>query len=167
MNAQGSSGGAPKPFVFSSDEGFKLCRQILEARLPYSPHDFQVEGLCKVFDHIDLFAILAMGSGKTGFLSMYMLVVLAIKKDPSLCPTAKFPDNPCLLAIRPTKYLEHQMVSQIQVDIMWTDSHLLNTWGASWRKAFQQIGWVQARFTDVLLIALTATMRGGKHIASV
>jgi len=150
---------------------------------------------------------------------MYMLVVPAIKKDPSLCPTAKFLDNPCLLAIYPTKHLEHQMVCQIQVDIIWINSHpipgryhglkglvinadtiqeaqtrskdiwekaqmepnmiflapkqliskgfddlskddspftaqicvvavdeahLLNTWCASWRKAFQQIGWVQA-----------------------
>ena len=48
---------------------------------------------------------------KIGFLSMYMLVVLAIIKDPSLCPAAKFPDNPCMLVICPTKYLEHQMVS--------------------------------------------------------
>src|SRR5882762_9228489 len=45
--------------------------------------------------------------------------------------------------------------------------HLLNTWGASWRKAFRQIGWVRARFSDVVLIALTATMHGGKHIRSV
>jgi len=45
--------------------------------------------------------------------------------------------------------------------------HLLNIWGASWRKAFCQIGWVQARFSDVVLIALTATMHGGKHIRSV
>jgi hypothetical protein len=47
------------------------------------------------------------------------------------------------------------------------EAHLLNTWGASWRKAFRQIGWVRARFSDVVLIALTATMRGGKHIRSV
>ena len=46
-------------------------------------------------------------------------------------------------------------------------AHLLNTWGASWRKAFRQIGWVRARFSDVVLIAMTATMRGGKHIKSV
>ena len=45
-----------------------------------------------------------------GFLSMYMLVVLTIKKDPYLCPSAKFTDNLCMLAMCPTKYLEHQMV---------------------------------------------------------
>lgn len=101
---------APTHFVFSTPEGFTLCRHILKSYLPYSPHDFQIEGLCKVLDCIDLLAILATGTRKTGFLSMYMLVVLAIKKDPSLCPMANFPDNLCLLTICPTKYLEHQMV---------------------------------------------------------
>jgi hypothetical protein len=103
---------APPPFVFSSSEGFALCRRILKEHLPYEPHDFQIEGICQLLDRVDLLAILATGTGKTGFLSMYMLVVLTIKKDPSLCPSAKFPDNPCMLAICPTKYLEHQMVCQ-------------------------------------------------------
>jgi len=96
MNAQEAPDTAPTPFVFSSPKGFTLCRHILDARLPYSPHNFQIEGICKVLDHVDLLAILATGTRKMGFLSIYMLVVLTIKKDPSLCPTAKFPDNPCL-----------------------------------------------------------------------
>ena len=110
MDAEETSQNVPKAFIFSSLEGHALCRLILAAPLPYEPHDFQIEGICKMLDGIDLFAILATGMGKTGFLSMYMLVVLAIKKEPSLCPTAKFPDNPCMLVICPTKYLEHQMV---------------------------------------------------------
>jgi len=67
MNAQESPDTAPTPFVFSSPEGFALCQRILEAHLPYSPHDFQIEGICKVLDHVDLLAILATGTGKTGF----------------------------------------------------------------------------------------------------
>jgi superfamily II DNA helicase RecQ len=54
-------------------------------------------------------------------------------------------------------------VSVIVVD----EAHLLNTWGKSWRKAFTQIGWVRARFNNVVLVALTATMRGGEYIGSV
>jgi len=42
--------------------------------------------------------------------------------------------------------------------------HLLNTWGKGWRKAFQQIGWVRARFSNVVLIALTETMRGAHRV---
>ena len=99
-----------KPFIFSTPEGYTLCCRILKEHIPYEPHDVQIEGICKTLDNIDLFAVLATGSGKTGFLSMYMLVVRAIKKKPSLCPTANFPDNPCTLVICPTKYLEHQMV---------------------------------------------------------
>ena len=83
--------------------------------LSFEAHDVQIEGICKVLDNIHLFAVLATRSGKTSFLSMYMLVVLAIKKDPSLCPTANFPDNPCILVICPTKYLEHQMVSAFKM----------------------------------------------------
>jgi len=110
MNTSKTPEEAAKPFVFSSPEGHALCRRILKEYLPYDPHNVQIEGFCKILDNIDLFAVLATGSGKTSFLSMYILVVLAIKKDPSLCPTANFPDNPCILVICPTKYLEHQMV---------------------------------------------------------
>ena len=70
-------------FLSSSPEGFALCQHILKEYL---------QGICKVFDQVDLLAILATGTGKTGFLTMYMLVVLAIKKDFSLCPSAKFLD---------------------------------------------------------------------------
>jgi superfamily II DNA helicase RecQ len=47
------------------------------------------------------------------------------------------------------------------------EAHLLNTWGRSWRKAFRQIGFVRARFSRVVLIALTATMRTGQPMESV
>ena len=73
MNTHEIAQEPPKRFVFSSDEGFKLCQQILEAQLPYSPHDFQIEGICKALDSVDLLAILATGSGKTGFLSHQLL----------------------------------------------------------------------------------------------
>jgi len=101
----------PPIFLFSTPEGHALCRKILETHLAYEPHGVQIEGICKILDNVDLLTIMATRMGKTGFLSMYMLVVLAIKKDLSLCRTAKFPDNLCMPVICPTKYLEHQMVS--------------------------------------------------------
>jgi hypothetical protein len=67
MNAPNASQEAPPAFVFSSPEGFALCRPILEEYLPYDPYDFQIEGICKAFDRVDLLAILATGTGKTGF----------------------------------------------------------------------------------------------------
>ena len=91
MNALKTPSGAEKPFIFSSTEGHALCRHILKELLPYDPHDVQIKGICKVMDNVDLFAVLATGSGETSFLSMYMPVVLAIQGDPSMCSTAKFP----------------------------------------------------------------------------
>ena len=99
MNAPNVPQEAPPAFVFSSPEGFALCRLIPEEHLPYAPYDFQIEGICKAFDRVNLLAILATGTGKTGFLTTYMIIVLAIKKNPSLCPSAKFPGNPCMLVI--------------------------------------------------------------------
>jgi hypothetical protein len=116
MDAQEAPREAPTasmPFVFSSPEGYALCRRILATRFDYEPHDVQVEGVCKLCDGVDVFAILRTGMGKTSFLSMYMVMVLTILGEPSLCPAAakKFPNNPCMLVILPTKYLEHQMVN--------------------------------------------------------
>ena len=81
-------------------------------------HDVQIEGFCKILDNIDLLAVLATGSGKAAFVSMFILIVLAIKKNSSLCLTAKFPDNPCVFMC-PTKYLEHQMVGAFKYGIIW------------------------------------------------
>ena len=100
-------------FIFSFSEGHILCQNILSNHLPYNPHNVQIEGICKLLDGVDTFAILHTGMGRTGFLSMYMLVLLEILKCLNLCPTAakKFPDKPCMLVA--TKYLEHQMVCTI------------------------------------------------------
>ena len=41
-------------------------------------------------------------------------------------------------------------------------AHLLNTWGQSFRKDFQQIGWVRARFQhSIPIAAVTATLQVG------
>ena len=42
------------------------------------------------------------------------------------------------------------------------EAHLLNTWGQSFRKDFQQIGWVRARFQhSIPIAAVTATLQVG------
>lgn len=46
--------------------------------------------------------------------------------------------------------------------------HLLNSWGASFRPLFQQIGFLRARFpSKTVLLGLTATLRRGKYKDSV
>jgi len=84
-------------FTWSSRAGRELCRCIVnESRVGYNPHDYQVEGVCASLDGKDLLAITPTGSGKTGFYTMYILVILAVIADPTLCPTARFPENLCL-----------------------------------------------------------------------
>lgn len=98
-------------FSWNSTEGHDLSRRILRASaLPYDPHDYQIEGICCSLDGLDLLAITPTGSGKTGFYTMYMLVILAVLKDPTLCPTAKFPVDPCLIVVCPTIPLQLEMV---------------------------------------------------------
>ena len=70
MDAEEPPNEPPETFRFSSLEGYTLCWQILAKKLPYEPHVVQIEGICKVLDGINLFAILPMGSGKTGFISI-------------------------------------------------------------------------------------------------
>src|ERR1700683_5319008 len=99
------------PFRWSSPTGHALCRQILtETPLPYEPHDCQVEGVCQSLDGVNLLAITPTGSGKTGYYIMYMLVILAVVKDPDRFPGLSFPQNPCLIVICPTIPLQLEMV---------------------------------------------------------
>ena len=37
------------------------------------------------------------------------------------------------------------------------EAHILNTWGAAFRKVYRQIGWIRARLQDIILLALTAS----------
>ena len=105
----------PETFIWSSPAGFQLVRRIIKSTaIPYEPHDYQLEGVCKSLDGIDLFAITPTGSGKTGYYILYILVVLAVIKDPTLCPSAKFPENPCLLIICPTIPLQMEMVRDLR-----------------------------------------------------
>ncbi|KAF8218470.1 hypothetical protein L208DRAFT_1225739, partial [Tricholoma matsutake] len=86
-----------------SPAGHILCQEILKgAAIEYESHDWQVEGVCQSLDGVDLLAITPTVSGKTSYYLMYILVILAILKDPSLCPAAKFPKDACLIVICPT-----------------------------------------------------------------
>ena len=98
----------PKKFKFSSDDGRTLCRRILEAKLPFPPHDYQLEGLCAALDGQDLFAIIPTGSG---YMYMYIIIVRYLSDHPNKCPTIKFPNNPLLLVICPTNYIQYQIAS--------------------------------------------------------
>jgi hypothetical protein len=49
-------------FKFSSTAGWQLCRQILKERLPFGPHDYQLEGISAILDKRDFIGVSATGS---------------------------------------------------------------------------------------------------------
>jgi hypothetical protein len=99
-------------FTFHSPDGFALVRQILLDALPtFEPHMYQMDGVCKVLDRIDLVAVTPTGSGKTGFFFLTILVMIAITANPLLCPSASFPKDPAIVVVCPTNSIEQQMVS--------------------------------------------------------
>ncbi|KAJ7351208.1 P-loop containing nucleoside triphosphate hydrolase protein [Mycena albidolilacea] len=97
-------------FTFHSPKGFELVRRILLGALPtFEPHSYQLDGVCKVLDKVDLVAVTPTGSGKTGFLFLTIIVMIAIAKNPSLCPAVTFPKDPAIVVVCPTNSIEQQM----------------------------------------------------------
>ncbi|TFK95045.1 P-loop containing nucleoside triphosphate hydrolase protein, partial [Polyporus arcularius HHB13444] len=218
-------------FRFSSATGRELCHKIITNQLGYDPHGYQLDGICQALDGMDLLAVTPTGSGKTGFLVMYLLVMHAVVREPSLCgearPPPHFRKDAAMVVVCPTKSLEVDMapkfqaagISTLVVNKDTTDSarrqgqdiwqqvknvhvvllapeqltskgfegllddkvfqdravavgvdeaHLLNSWGKSFREAFNHIGSVRKRFDNSpVLIALTATLRTGAPMQSV
>ena len=98
-------------YIFSTPEGHNIARSILRPQLPYDPHDAQLEGICKAIDGVDLMVLTPTGSGKTGYFTMYMLLMLPLATKPELIlPWKKVPSNPVMVLIFPTNGVEEEMV---------------------------------------------------------
>ena len=102
----------PGSKIYDTPEGFVLTCKILAQKLPFEPHDFQVEGICAVLDGCDLLATMATGSGKTGYFIMVILEMAAISEDETLALGGRtFPKDPAMIIVCPTKALQKDMVS--------------------------------------------------------
>jgi ATP-dependent helicase YprA (DUF1998 family) len=102
-----------KPFKFSSPSGWRICRKIIQERLPFGPHDYQLDGITHALqlDGQDVIAISATGSGKSAYIYMLATVLVALGKDPSLVPSKKrFSRDPVLVVVCPTTALEEDLV---------------------------------------------------------
>ena len=146
-------------YQFSTTEGLRLARKVLRQLLPYDPHDDQLEGICKMIDGINLMALTRTGSGKTGYFIMYMLLLLALSKDPSIVAPAKksVPKNPVMVLVFPTNGLEEEMVSFTVCLIYLLEYH------AGFRKLSSNLtGWQHSPSmqTDLLRLAATALISG-------
>src|SRR5260221_14006190 len=98
-------------FKFSCPAGWELCHRILKDRLPFAPHDYQLEGVSTILDKQDFIGVSATGSGKSAYAYMVLHIIQGLQAHPTLCPLAKFPSDPAILMIYPTKALEENQVS--------------------------------------------------------
>ncbi|KAJ7930250.1 P-loop containing nucleoside triphosphate hydrolase protein [Mycena leptocephala] len=109
-------------FKFHSPEGFDLARKILLGALPhFEPHSYQMDGICKVLDGIDLVAVTPTGSGKTGYLFLTILVMIAIAnfamvavalfpdEESITLPDCQVPKDLAIVVVCPTNSIEQQM----------------------------------------------------------
>jgi ATP-dependent helicase YprA (DUF1998 family) len=98
-------------YIYHTLTGFRHVQTILRSCQTFEPHDWQIEGICSVLDNLDLMVTTATGSGKTGLFIMLMLVICMISQDPSLAlGPRRFPKNPAMVIVCPTKALEVNMV---------------------------------------------------------
>ncbi|KAJ3718467.1 hypothetical protein C8R42DRAFT_585671 [Lentinula raphanica] len=110
-------------FSFQTQRGYDLISQIVQLYAPFQPHDYVLEGIASLLDGRDLIAITPTGSGKTGYIAYTALVVRELTRHPAKYPDVgdvmkKFPENPLILAICPTNYLEYQLLSQIDLNTL-------------------------------------------------
>ena len=103
---------APGPFKFCSPSGWTICHQIIQERLPFGPHDYQLDGITHALDGQDVIAISATGSGKSAYIYMLATVLVALGKDPSLVSESKkrFSKDPVLVVVCPTTALKEDLV---------------------------------------------------------
>ena len=105
-----------EPFKFSSPHGWQICRKIITDKLPFGPHDYQLEGITKALDGQDVVAVSATGSGKSAYIYMLAIILLELAKDPSLSPSKKkFPSDPAVVVVCPTTALEDDLVRSLEI----------------------------------------------------
>ncbi|KAJ3753061.1 P-loop containing nucleoside triphosphate hydrolase protein, partial [Lentinula raphanica] len=95
---------------------------------------------------------------------------------PDLWTTAANDNTISILLLSPEQLTADEFARILKIDAFYArvyalsidEVHLLLSWGKGFRKSFQQIGFVRSRLPDnVVLMGLTATMRGGTALKDV
>ena len=78
-------------FKFSITSGWRICCKILQEKLLFGPHDYQLDGIrvTHASEGQDVIAILATESGKSAYIYMLATVLLALAKNSSLITSNK------------------------------------------------------------------------------
>ncbi|KAL0564862.1 hypothetical protein V5O48_017175 [Marasmius crinis-equi] len=102
--------GCSKPSIDSAD-GRKWIRDLIRPTLPHDLHDYILETLSKAATGRDVVMIVPTGGGKTSLFYGFMKLLEELAELGDSCPfeTARFPRNPLLVAVFPTKGLEEEM----------------------------------------------------------
>jgi superfamily II DNA or RNA helicase len=108
----------PSPLVqFDTTEGYALARSILRPQMPYDPHSYQLAGICKVLDRKNLLAVIPTGGGKTGFIAMYLKMLVSIRTDGRIASEVRerIPEHPAVVVVVPTNGLGQEMVRHCRI----------------------------------------------------
>jgi len=70
------------------EAGEKLIRNVLRDPWPHELRDHQIEAVAKLLDGVDILAIPPTGAGKTAVLTMFMLILDHMKKNPEHFPSS-------------------------------------------------------------------------------
>ena len=88
-------------------------------------HNWKVS-ICKAVDSIDIMVLTPTGSRKTGYLTMYMLLMISLASNPKLVAPSmkKVHQNPVMVLVFLTNGVEEEMVCCLQL--------LTKTYAKSW-----------------------------------
>ncbi|PIL25941.1 hypothetical protein GSI_11695 [Ganoderma sinense ZZ0214-1] len=96
-----------------------------------------------MLDGVDLVTILLTGAGKTGYFTMFMLVLVELSHNSSLSdPPVSIPRDPCMIVVYPTNGLEEE-------------------------QAFHQLGHARTRLPPHVFIGMSATVLAGDARGSI
>ncbi|KAF8971671.1 hypothetical protein BDZ97DRAFT_1913587 [Flammula alnicola] len=100
----------------STPEGLRLARQLLRPQLPHDIHDHIPEGVCKAIDGTHVLAVLPTGGGRSGYFYCYILLLRALRQLSPPCNLLKrkYPVNPVMIGVFPTKGLEEEMETRFR-----------------------------------------------------
>jgi hypothetical protein len=93
-------------------KGRALACTALQPQLPYDTHNYQLLGICKAVDGKNVIALIPTGGGKTGFIGLYMRLLLSMQGNERFDRSRRdlIPLRPVVVVVVPTKGLGQEMV---------------------------------------------------------
>ncbi|KAF9247257.1 P-loop containing nucleoside triphosphate hydrolase protein [Melanogaster broomeanus] len=146
---------------FASKDGRELCRRILDKLMPYDTHEYQLDAITHLLDQKDVLFVTATGTGKTDTFIRLMHVVRMLSENPSMHDeAARFPRDPVMLIVCPTKALELDMERKMRHAKLNAVAVNADTVDDARKKGINIFNTIQAGVTMVLLSPEQLKSRG-------